>query len=166
MGQAVLALLSVILGATIAGSISLWQVQLVTRREREARHALREQERKDRRDAFQRDAILALQSTVENYCGVITNSLNQSIRATHEHGPGPVPEELKLEYDALYGRLITIRAHIFDDELRGLVEQVLQEGISAAKIGSFDQKATGWAQALKTRHAINDRANTLLRDLF
>ena len=37
MGEAGLGFLGVILGAAIAGGISLWQVQLVTKREREAR---------------------------------------------------------------------------------------------------------------------------------
>jgi hypothetical protein len=37
MGQATLALLGVILGAAIAGGVSLWQVQLVTKREHETR---------------------------------------------------------------------------------------------------------------------------------
>jgi hypothetical protein len=65
VGQAVLTFFGVILGATIAGGISLWQVQLVTRREREARQGIREQESKDRRDAFQRETILALQDVMD-----------------------------------------------------------------------------------------------------
>ena len=64
MGEAALAFLGVLLDATIAGVVALWQVQLVTAREREARQALREQGSKDRRDAFQRDTILALQKAI------------------------------------------------------------------------------------------------------
>ena len=57
-------LLGVILSAAIAGSVSLWQVQLSTDREREARRIERDQTRQDVRDAFQRDTILALQDAI------------------------------------------------------------------------------------------------------
>lgn len=59
--------LGVVLGAAIAGGVSLWQVQLITAREREARQTLREQERKDAHDALQRDAILALHDAITAY---------------------------------------------------------------------------------------------------
>jgi hypothetical protein len=61
MGEALLGFLGVIIGAAIAGGISLWQVQFVTAREREAQRMHRDQERMDRRDAFQRETLLALQ---------------------------------------------------------------------------------------------------------
>ena len=65
MWETALPFLGVILGAAIAGGVSLWREQVVTGRERAARQAEREQRRKDERDAFQRDTLLALQDTIE-----------------------------------------------------------------------------------------------------
>ena len=65
MWETALPFLGVILGAAIAGGVSLWREQVVTGRGRAARQAEREQRRKDERDAFQRDTLLALQDTIE-----------------------------------------------------------------------------------------------------
>jgi hypothetical protein len=61
MSQAVLSFAGVIVGALIAGGVSLWRELVVTARERAARAAEREQQLQDVRDAFQRETLLALQ---------------------------------------------------------------------------------------------------------
>jgi hypothetical protein len=99
MGQAVLTFLGVVLGATIAGGVTVWQARLTIQRDREARQVEREQTRKDTHDAFQRDAILALHEAVT----AIGNW--RSTRMGSIAPPRPSRER-------------------FDDELRGLVEEL------------------------------------------
>jgi hypothetical protein len=121
MSAAVWAFLGVVLGGVLTGAVSLWQAQLVTKREREAREALREQERKDRRDAFQRETLLALQDAVEDVRRAISRDADRKLAALKEDGRWPrrmpgeaVPEDLS---DA-HARVGKFYARIFDDELK------------------------------------------------
>jgi hypothetical protein len=115
----------VVLGAAIAGGVSLWQVQLITAREREARQALREQERRDTHDAFQRDAILALHDAITDYWQTALAAQVQIHGPIH--GPTEAGQET-LDHQSIfspvradYWRMSAARTKVFDDELRGMV---------------------------------------------
>ena len=122
MGQAVLTFFGVILGATIAGGIPPWQVQLVTRREREVRQGIREQESKDRRDAFQRETILALQDVMDMLTAYLRardekrEADTKAGKWTRRDDLSPYPPDFAEASRHIY----RLRARIFDDELRKL----------------------------------------------
>jgi hypothetical protein len=169
MWQAALAFLGVILGAAIAGGIAVWQARLTIQQEREVRQIERAQARKDAHDAFQRDAILALQGAVEDYWQLVTDWLNQVTGATTTEGsepPARPPYELMLRRNALYGRLNATRARVFDDELRRLADRVEQKGLLVTTVKSQDKKAAAWSGGDDLLSDLHERVNTLLRDLF
>ena len=91
MWQAVLALVGVVIGGVLAGGVGLRQVQLFTDRERAARQAEREQARKDARDAFQRDTILALQDAVADLLRMVADLHGEAVNAEEKMGHWPAP---------------------------------------------------------------------------
>jgi hypothetical protein len=167
MGQAALTLLGVVLGAAIAGGVSLWQVQLITVREREARKALREQEREDTRDDFQRDAIIALHDALAAYWQTILASYRQIHRLTEAERKTVDSDAIFVPVRADYWRMTAARAKVFDDELCGLVKAV-SDLIDVAI--NIDVQQAQAQEALRESYGlmaqIEDRITTLLKQLF
>jgi hypothetical protein len=147
------------LGVIVGAAVSLLGEQFTTRREREARQALREQERRDRRDAFQRDAILALQEAIAQFW--------QSVMTARIEAAGrPLALLGSAEAQALHWRINMLRARIFDDELRGVVKEVLGHIHGAGKasdVAPFEHHAR---MADRLTRQMDDRVNFLLKDLF
>jgi hypothetical protein len=165
VGQAALTLLGVVLGAAIAGGVSLWQVQLVTAREREARQALREQERKDAHEAFQRDAILALHEALTAYWQTILAAQVQI------HGPTEAGQKT-LDHQAIfspvraaYWRMSAARTKVFDDELRRMVNE-LSDQIDVILSLDIQQAQGVLSESYDLLKQIGDRINALLKQLF
>jgi hypothetical protein len=167
MGQAVLGFLGVILGAAIAGGISLWQVQLVTTRERQARQAEQAQARKDTREAYQREAVLALQDAVQDYWELALDAFSRYHAAAAEGNPleGNL-RSIILPMNTAYSRLNMARAKVFDDNLRRLVKELDEqiELVSSPGPSEGAEVAMSAADALLTK--LEERVNTLLRELF
>jgi hypothetical protein len=88
MSQAWFGILGVVVGGLVTGGVSLWREWFITKREREARQALREQERKERRDTFERETLLALQDAVE---GTRQGSVALRDRKACRHSALPYP---------------------------------------------------------------------------
>jgi hypothetical protein len=124
VSEAVIGFLGVVIGGLITGFVSLFQVQHVTKREREARRALREQERKDRRDAFQRESLLALQDAVEDVRQFGFHEYERKwaiwkrddVWEAHAVGD-PLPKDWS-DADA---RVAKLWARVFDSELESLI---------------------------------------------
>jgi hypothetical protein len=64
--EAIFGFIGVLLGSATTAILTIYREQLVSRREREARQHQRQQDHKDRRDAFQRESIVALQDAVSD----------------------------------------------------------------------------------------------------
>jgi hypothetical protein len=170
MGQALLGFLGVILGAAIAGVISLWQVQSVTKREREARQALREQEQKDRRDAFQREVLLAVQDAVNDVQVAVWRERERRITAVHAGepwpnlpGPGlPLPEDWN-DADSQVNKLA---ARVFDSELSGLLDDFQGVEVLAMTAENRDTMTERIKAMNGLGRKINQRISILLPELF
>jgi hypothetical protein len=166
MGEALLGFLGVILGAAIAGGISLWQVQFVTVREREAQRMRREQERTDRRDAFQRETLLALQDATSRMRHATfqehtrRSTLNEESWA--ERGEPPFTDE----WIEAAERILWLQARLLDEELRQLVERLRHESanVMTAEVKDVAFKCLQRAATLNVEASV--RISTLLRDLF
>jgi hypothetical protein len=147
------------LGVIVGAVVSLLGEQFTTRREREARKAVGEQERKDGRDAFQRETILALQEAIAQFW--------QSVMIARIEAAGqPLALLGSAEAQALHLRINMLRARIFDDELRGVVKEVLGHIHGAGKasdVASFDHHAR---TAERLTRQMDDQVNVLLKDLF
>jgi hypothetical protein len=161
----------VILGGLLTGAVSLWQAQLITRREREARQALREQERKDRRDAFQRETLLAMQDAVEDARQSVNREYERKLAIWNEEDrhyweqrePGdPLPKSWN-DADA---RITKLWARVFDGDLESTVsdfQMASGEAITAqTQDGAFDDVN----HVGRLAHEVNSRIGVLLDDLF
>jgi hypothetical protein len=132
--------------------------QITARREEENRKALRAQELRDRRDAFQRDAILALQEALAQYMPLV---ISARIEADRPLMPVRVPEAVALGW-----RINMLRARIFDDDLRRLAKKVqgyIHGASRAADIASLEHHGL---MADRATRQMDDRVNALLKDLF
>jgi hypothetical protein len=156
--------ISTISRAAIAGGVSLWQVQLITAREREARKALREQEREDTRDDFQRDAIIALHDAITAYWQTALVA-NEQIREWVIEAKETLDQAIWVPVRADYWRMSAARAKVFDDELRRLVKDVSLriDGVVSADVQQH-QGALGESYELLGQ--IEERVNALLKQLF
>jgi hypothetical protein len=171
MSQAVLSLAAVVLGATIAGGVALWQVQLVTAREREARRTEREQVRKDLRDTFQRDSILALQQAVADLVRMAVGVHDDSVRQLRETSQWPKRLHAP-DYPAGFIELFTnvrdFRARVFDDDLRQLaLEMTNVVGAALGPKATDFETAHSLFREISEKHIqLQQRVNTLLKELF
>jgi hypothetical protein len=126
-GVALIGFLGVVLGAVVTGFVTLRQAELATQREREARQALREQERQDRRDNFQRETLLALQDVLSELHTAVGREQDRMLTAEAEQGAWPVkPVELPLPEDFMkaHREITKLRARVFDQELRDLMRDI------------------------------------------
>jgi HAMP domain-containing protein len=171
MWQAVLSLAGVVIGAAIAGGVALWQVQLVTAREREARRSEREQVRAEIREAFQRDSILALQEAVADLLRMAVGVLDDNVRQERETGQWPSrlhAADYPTGADELFARVERSRARVFDDELRQLALEVSNRfGLALSPTVTDFVTADGHFREIGEKRALlQQRVNTLLKGLF
>jgi hypothetical protein len=168
LSNAVIGLLGVIVGAIVAGAVALLGEQFTTRREREARQAIREQERKDSHDVFQREAIIALHDAVRDYWGVAIEAHEQILKAIHASRDLQQldPRVFLSPLRPAYWRMTGARAKVFDDELRRLVEEFsLQLDVAIPEIGREGEEGA-WAACHQLFRQIAERVNFLLKQLY
>ena len=138
MGEALLGFLGVIIGAAIAGGISLWQVHFVTTREREAQRRHRAEERTDRRDAFQRETLMALQDATSRMRHATVREHERRTAFMKDQGSWPEREGLLFpdDWTEAAARLLWLQARLLDQELRQLLERFRHESANAMTAGS------------------------------
>jgi hypothetical protein len=169
MEQAMVAFVGVIIGAAIAGAISRWRVQLVTARERKAQEMRREQERMDRREAFERDNLLALQNVISKMRQGILRDYERKTALMAERGSWPEPSaSVLLSSDLLEAddRLILLRARVLDQELQQLVDLFGEATARAMTAESQTEADDSIVQAGVQLAEINGRIGALLPRLF
>jgi type II secretory pathway pseudopilin PulG len=165
LGVALIGFLGVALGAVVTGYVTLRQARLATQREREIQQMLRTQQRKDAHDAFQRDAIIALQDALRDYWGHVVDAHTQI------HGPegaktaGDTLEAVFSRMKAAYAPLSAARAKVFDDELRRLVKEFDFKAVQATSL-NVKEAREGLAACYERLVEIEDRVNVLLRHLY
>jgi hypothetical protein len=169
MWQAALTLGGVVLGAAIAGGVSLWQVQLVTAREREARRTDREQVRSDVRDAFQREAILSLQEAVADFLRMAVAVHSESVEEEDRTGQWRKRRhsvDFPAGFDEHFARIQGFRARVFDDELRWLALEVLRPAVAALEAEDGGTAVSRLADVAEKHKQLQERINVLLKELF
>jgi hypothetical protein len=165
LGVAVIGFLGVALGAVVTGYVTLRQTHLATQREREVQQMLREQARKDARDAFQRDAIIALQDAVRDYWGLVVDAHTQIHGPEGAKTPGETLEMVYSRMRVAYSPLTIARAKVFDDKLRRLVKEFDRQTAPATSMNRKDAEEA-MTVCYQRLVEIEDRVNLLLRHLF
>jgi hypothetical protein len=82
--EAIYGFIGVLLGSATTAVLTVYRERLVSTREREARTHQREQDRKDQRDAFQRQSILALQDAVSDLIKAVYNEQDRMLGEMQE----------------------------------------------------------------------------------
>jgi hypothetical protein len=169
MWQVVLALVGVVVGGAIAGGVALRQAQLFTDRQREAHLAEREQARKDARDAFQRDTILALQDAVADLVRMVIDLHGEAVNIEEKTGHWPPPTrigELPASFDEQFATVQGLRARVFDDALRRLVAELASSALGALHAADREGAARLMAGLSETNEQLQERVHALLKELF
>ena len=108
--------------------------QLVSRRERQAQQELRKQTLKDQRDAFQRDTILSLQDAINQLWAMSADAFNQAAQLHAQTGEWPLIDLTELpDLNKVSHQIKALSARVFDDELRGLADEVVRGSGLASK---------------------------------
>jgi hypothetical protein len=169
MGQATWTFLGVILGAAIAGAISLAQVRFMTARERKAQEMRREQEHMDRRESLERETLLALQDTIAKMRRIILRDYERRTALMAEGGAWPEPSvSVLLTGDWLEtdDRLISLRTRVLDQKLQWLVDVFGEASTGAMTAKSQAEANDSITQAGVRLAEINARIGALLPRLL
>lgn len=157
------------LGVIVGAAVSLLGEQLVTRREREARQALRDQERKDRRDAFQRETLLAIQDVVTDTADALWREWDRKLLAVEVVGRWPVrgPDEpLPKDWTQVDTRTRKLGARVFDGELVRLLSEFQHQSGLVITALTRDAMVERMDSLSSMSRKINIRLSELLEDLF
>jgi hypothetical protein len=168
MEQAVLSLAGVVLGAAIAGGVALWQVQLVTNREREVRRTERELSREDVRDAFQREAILAMQDAMADLNRAVGREQERMLEASKASGKWPArkPSQPLLEYRETRWAIARFRSRIFDESLRDLADAFRDKAFDVICAPTEEAMWEAFDEQRELGRQLNQRITALLPKLF
>jgi hypothetical protein len=169
MWQAVLGFVGVVLGGAIVGGVALRQVQLVTDREREARQVERELARKDARDVFQRQTVLALQDAVADLLRMVVHLHDEAVNAEEKTGHWSAPsrfDELPADFEEHFVCVQGLRARVFDDGLRRLVAELNTAALGALHAGDREHAADLMVGLTETDEQLQERLHVLLNELF
>ena len=106
----------------------------MSRRERQAQQELRKQTLKDQRDAFQRDTILSLQDAINQLWAMSADAFNQAAQLHAQTGEWPLIDLTELpDLNKVSHQIKALSARVFDDELRGLADEVVRGSGLASK---------------------------------
>jgi hypothetical protein len=134
-----------------------------SRRERQAREATLQAEKRERRAAFQRDTLLAVQDAIE-LLGRVTARDYERLRA--EDAWDERNRVLSEEFWNAAARLTKLIARVFDDDLRRLLRQIRLEATLIVNARSFKDASEAYSRAHDVTREFNDKVAPVLRELF
>jgi hypothetical protein len=151
----------VVIGSLVSSIGVLFRERVVSHRERA-----------DRRAAFQRETILALQDAMGEYRRMVWVALEQAHAYKRETGHRLVwtTKEVPLPdgYSLAYGLVSKLRARTFDDDLRKTVGEIqgLYNDVVFRTDTSLVTEVEDMARVSKLADQMEERVNVLLRKLF
>ena len=166
---AVIGLLGALVGGLVTGGVTLMRERLLAKREREARERARERELEDRRHAFQRESLLALQEALRELANARNDDYEQRRGGTHTTGSWKRLQENELfskELRVARARCWEFHARIFDEEARTLVAEIINRSRDVPKASSVEEAAGIIDEINRLYHRFQARFNALLRTLF
>jgi hypothetical protein len=157
------------LGVIVGAAVSLIGEQYTTRREREARRALLSQEQKDRRDAFQRDTILALQDALIDLSRAVRQEWRAMLAEHAASGRWPTKTAAELGPAGAieaYWTIGSLRSRVSDPELRSLAGEIREMAYSMIYAHDIGTLVDRLKQENGHMNLFNERVTVLLADLF
>jgi hypothetical protein len=134
-----------------------------SRRERQARDATLQAEQWERRAAFQRDTLLAVQETLSDLGRAAADThrrLRESGNWMERHRPWSE------EFRDAEARTTKLAARVFDDDLRKLLLDTRQVAIEVVTAGSYEHSAEALGRMNLGITDVNHAVGPVLRELF
>jgi hypothetical protein len=125
--EAIYGFIGVLLGSATTAVLTVYREWLVSSREREARQHQREQDRKDQRDTFQRQSLLALQDAVSELIKAIYGEQDRMIAEMHRTGGWPVRQwttPTTTPWEDTNLQLQVSRARVFEEAVRDTARDI------------------------------------------
>jgi hypothetical protein len=167
--EALYGFVGVLLGSVSTAALTVYRERLVSGREREAREHQRQQDRKDRRDAFQRESLLALQDAVSDLIKAVFNEQDRMLEERERTGTWPVRQwetPTAAGWEDAELRLQASRARVFDAALRDLARDIHTVAKNAVWAKSMDE-AKEFNRGLRQNHErLNERVANVLPELY
>ena len=165
----VIGLLGALVGGAITGGITLMRERQLGTREREAREKARERDLEDRRNAFQRESLLALQEALRELANARNDDYEQRRGGTgqaHSWNKLKQNELFSIELRVARSKCWELHARIFDEEARRLVADIINRSRDVPRAHSIEEAAEIIMSINRSYHQFQARFNELMRSLF
>jgi hypothetical protein len=127
---AIFGFIGVIFGSISTAVLTVYKERITSRREIDLRDRQYERDRKTARDVFQRDSILALQTSVTSLISAAYNELDRLLVLYRETGTWEArtwDTPTAKEWSSTLLNLENARARVFDDELRMIAAELREQ---------------------------------------
>jgi hypothetical protein len=159
--EALYGFIGVVLGSASTAVLTVYRERLVSTREREARAHQQEQGRKDERNAFQRQSILALQDAVTNLVKAVYDEQDRMLGVMRETSRWPVREwetPTAVGWEDANLLLQVSRARVFNEEIKDLSRKIRDKDRQCIYSDSLD----GTKSANDQLRELYDRFNLVI----
>jgi hypothetical protein len=159
---AIFGFIGVIFGSISTAVLTIYKERITSRREIELRDRQYERDRKTARDVFQRDSILALQTSVTSLISAAYDELDRLLVLFRDTGTWEArtwDTPTAKEWTATLLSLENARARVFDDDLR-MIAVELREQAGKSIWAESRESAEEYSKPLE---ALNGRFNDAVR---
>ena len=125
--EALYGFVGVLLGSGSTAMLTVYRERLISRREREALQHQREQDRKNQRDTFQRQSLLALQDAVSDLIKNVYNEQDRILAEMRQTNQWPTRQwetPTATGWENANLRLHASRARVFEEALREVADEI------------------------------------------
>jgi hypothetical protein len=140
--EALYGFIGVLLGSATTALLTVYRERLVSTREREARAHQRDQDRKDQRNMFQRQSILALQDAVADLIKAVYNEQDRMLEEMRETSRWPLRQwetPTAVGWEDANLLLQVSRARVFDEATRDLSRDIRDKARECIYASSLDE---------------------------
>ena len=140
--EALYGFIGVLLGSATTAVLTIYRERLVSTREREARAHQQDQDRKDQRNIFQRQSILALQDAVTDLIKAVYNEQDRMLEEMRETNRWPVRQwetPTAAGWEDANLLLQVSRARVFDEAIRDLSRDIRDKARECIYTSSRDE---------------------------
>ncbi len=169
MAEALYGFVGVLLGSGSTAMLTVYRERLISRREREALQHQREQDRKNQRDTFQRQSLLALQDAISDLLKAVYNEQDRILAEMRQTGQWP-PRQWETPtatgWEDANLRLQAYRARVFRQALRDVAGEIQTMAMKCIYASSLDEAKQLNTQLRQMYESFNELASSTLPELY
>jgi hypothetical protein len=165
--EAIFGFVGVLLGSASTAVLTVYRERLVSQRTLEARQHQYEQDQIDRRQAFQRESILAWQDAVSDVVKAVYDEQDKMLARMAEIGTWPARQwetPTATGWSDAQLRPQTFRARIFDEAVRDIAYQIRSVARDSVWAESVDKAKQSNVRLEQLHRQFNDMVTDALRD--